>query len=73
MPSFDVVSQLDGHEVSNGVDQANRELTQRFDFKNTNFDTGRAADGQRRDGLNGLRFGWTLPIYRHVDDRIFYR
>jgi len=25
-----------------------------------NFDTGRAADGQRRDGLNGLRFGWTL-------------
>lgn len=35
MPSFDVVSQLDGHEVSNGVDQANRELTQRFDFKNT--------------------------------------
>jgi len=35
MPSFDVVSELDGHEVSNGVDQANRELTQRFDFKNT--------------------------------------
>lgn len=38
-----------------------------------NFDTGHAADGQRRDGLNGLRFGWSLPIYRHVDDRIFYR
>ncbi len=35
MPSFDVVSELDGHEVTNGVDQANRELTQRFDFKNT--------------------------------------
>jgi hypothetical protein len=35
MPSFDAVSELDGHEVTNGVDQANRELTQRFDFKGT--------------------------------------
>lgn len=35
MPSFDVVSQLDVHEVMNAVDQANRELAQRFDFKGT--------------------------------------
>jgi uncharacterized protein YajQ (UPF0234 family) len=35
MPSFDVVSQLDPHEVSNAVDQANREIAQRFDFKGT--------------------------------------
>jgi len=35
MPSFDVVSELDGHEVANAVDQANREIQQRFDFKNT--------------------------------------
>ena len=35
MPSFDVVSELNGHEVSNAVDQANRELAQRFDFKDT--------------------------------------
>ncbi len=33
MPSFDVVSELDTHEMKNAVDQANRELTQRFDFK----------------------------------------
>ncbi|BFM48400.1 YajQ family cyclic di-GMP-binding protein [Marinomonas sp. THO17] len=33
MPSFDVVSELDWHEVSNAVDQANRELTTRYDFK----------------------------------------
>ena len=43
MPSFDVVSELDGHEVSNGVDQANRELTQRFDFKNTGAEFTRDA------------------------------
>ena len=35
MPSFDVVSELNAHEVSNAVDQANRELAHRFDFKDT--------------------------------------
>ena len=35
MPSFDVVSELDHHEVANAVDQANREVNNRFDFKNT--------------------------------------
>jgi len=35
MPSFDVVSELNAHEVTNAVDQANRELAQRFDFKDT--------------------------------------
>ena len=34
MPSFDVVSEIDRHELANAVDQALRELTQRFDFKN---------------------------------------
>ena len=36
MPSFDVVSEIDEQEVSNAVDQASREITTRFDFKNTN-------------------------------------
>lgn len=35
MPSFDVVSDFDSHEARNGVDQANREVTTRFDFKGT--------------------------------------
>lgn len=33
MPSFDAVSELNGHEITNAVDQANRELEQRFDFR----------------------------------------
>lgn len=33
MPSFDVVSELDLHEVTNAVDQAIREVSTRFDFK----------------------------------------
>lgn len=36
MPSFDIVSELDMHEVANAVDQANREIGTRFDFKGTN-------------------------------------
>ncbi|MET0626843.1 MAG: YajQ family cyclic di-GMP-binding protein [Acidimicrobiia bacterium] len=35
MPTFDVVSELDMQEVRNAVDQASREVTTRFDFKNT--------------------------------------
>ena len=33
MPSFDVISEVDKHELTNAVDQASRELTTRFDFK----------------------------------------
>lgn len=35
MPSFDIVSEIDHHELANAVDQANREVTTRFDFKGT--------------------------------------
>ena len=36
MPSFDVVSEVDMHEAQNAVDQANKEVGTRFDFKGTN-------------------------------------
>ena len=36
MPSFDVVSESDMHEVANAVDQANREVGTRYDFKGIN-------------------------------------
>jgi uncharacterized protein YajQ (UPF0234 family) len=36
MPSFDVVSEVDRQELRNAVDQAQREIATRFDFKNTN-------------------------------------
>ena len=35
MPSFDTVSELDAHELTNAVDQASREVSQRFDFKDS--------------------------------------
>ncbi len=33
MPSFDIVSEVDHHELSNAIDQANREIGTRYDFK----------------------------------------
>lgn len=35
MPSFDVISEFDIHEAKNAVDQANKEVKTRFDFKGT--------------------------------------
>ena len=43
MPTFDVVSQVDTQEVRNAVDQAMREIVNRYDFKGT--DTAIAFDG----------------------------
>jgi uncharacterized protein YajQ (UPF0234 family) len=36
MPTFDIISELDMQEVRNAVDQAQREVATRFDFKDTN-------------------------------------
>ncbi|RKZ41054.1 MAG: YajQ family cyclic di-GMP-binding protein [Gammaproteobacteria bacterium] len=35
MPTFDIVSEVNLHELSNAIDQSNRELSTRFDFKNS--------------------------------------
>ncbi|MCX6518373.1 MAG: YajQ family cyclic di-GMP-binding protein [Actinobacteria bacterium] len=35
MPSFDIVSDIDRQELRNAIDQAQREMSQRFDFKGT--------------------------------------
>jgi len=45
MPSFDVVSELDMMEVENAVNQARKEIQQRYDFKGTGTDLERQADG----------------------------
>ena len=54
MPSFDVVSEVDSHELSNAVDQANREVTTRFDFKGT--DSRFELDGQAIKLQSGSEF-----------------
>ena len=53
MPSFDVVSEIDLHELTNAVDQANREVSQRFDFKDT--------------GAKYELSGYTVTLHAQVD------
>ncbi|MDO9105523.1 MAG: YajQ family cyclic di-GMP-binding protein [Methylovulum sp.] len=36
MPSFDIISEFDKHELKNAIDQASKEVDTRFDFKGTN-------------------------------------
>jgi len=45
MPSFDIVSELDNHEVNNAIDQANKEVGTRFDFKGSNANFEQDKDG----------------------------
>ena len=62
MPSFDVVSDFDAHEASNAVDQANREVTTRFDFKGTGSKY--ELDGQviQMTSLSDFQLGQMLDI-----------
>lgn len=60
MPSFDVTSEVDYQEVRNAVDQAQREITTRFDFKGTNSSIDLGDDSislasVSEDRLNALR------------------
>ena len=45
MASFDVVSKLDHHEVDNAVDQARREISQRYDFKGSDTSLEKSEEG----------------------------
>jgi uncharacterized protein YajQ (UPF0234 family) len=45
--SFDVVSEVDLQEVRNAVDQAEREISQRYDFKNTGSSVELSKDGDK--------------------------
>ncbi|HUW03154.1 MAG TPA: YajQ family cyclic di-GMP-binding protein [Acidimicrobiales bacterium] len=60
MPSFDIVSECDMQEVRNAVDQASREVANRYDFKNTDSsielgETAITVQSVSQDRLNALR------------------
>ena len=61
MPSFDVVSEVDMHEVTNAVDQANREVSNRFDFK------GSGAKFEQEDAVIRLRAQVEFQLQQMMD------
>ncbi len=64
MPSFDVVSELDMHEVNNAVDQANREVATRFDFKGTDSKFNREETVVTLQSESDFQLGQMLDILR---------
>ncbi|MDQ3940889.1 MAG: YajQ family cyclic di-GMP-binding protein [Actinomycetota bacterium] len=58
--SFDVVSELDLQEVRNAVDQTKREITQRFDFKNTGSSVELSDEGGK----------WTITVRSNTEQKV---
>jgi len=64
MPTFDVVSEFDGHEAANAVDQANREVGTRFDFKGTDSKFELEGDVITMRSQSGFQLTQMLDILR---------
>jgi len=64
MSSFDVVSEVKWPEVNNAVDQANREISTRYDFKNTEARVGLSAEKLTVFADNEFQVGQALEILR---------
>ena len=64
MPSFDVVSEVDFHEVTNAVDQANRELKTRFDFRGVDARFERKEDVVRITAEADIQLDQMIDILR---------
>jgi uncharacterized protein YajQ (UPF0234 family) len=64
MPSFDVVSELDMHEVTNAVDQANKEIMNRYDFKGSNAVFEQSDNGVTMKAPSDFQLKQMLDILR---------
>lgn len=60
MPSFDIVSKVAWHEVDNALGQAQKEISQRYDFKDTGTEIERTAEGiaLRSSSEDRLKAAW---------------
>jgi len=61
MPSFDAVSEVDHHELANAIDQANREVNTRFDFK------GSGSRFELNDNQIGMHSGSEFQLQQMYD------
>ncbi|MET0344038.1 MAG: YajQ family cyclic di-GMP-binding protein [Polyangiales bacterium] len=64
MPTFDIVSELALHEVDNAVQQAQKEVTTRFDFRGTETDVERTEEGIVLRGNSQNRVEAALQVLR---------
>ena len=64
MPSFDVVSEVDHHELSNALDQANREIGTRYDFKGSNAKIEHSANSLTLEAESEFQIKQMQPILK---------
>ena len=64
MPSFDVVSEVDQHELRNALDQANREIGTRYDFKGSNARIDQAGNQLTLEAESEFQVKQMVPILK---------
>ncbi len=64
MPSFDVVSEIDHHELKNALDQANREIGTRYDFKGSNSKIDQTANELTLEAESEFQIKQMVPILK---------
>lgn len=66
MPSFDIVSEVDLHEVRNAVENAQRELTTRWDFRNVeaSFELNEKTESVKTTSVSEFQVQQLLDILR---------
>ncbi len=62
MPSFDTVSEVDAHELSNAIDQTSREISTRFDFKGSNAKVSQEESNIRIEAKSEFQLGQIYDI-----------
>jgi cyclic-di-GMP-binding protein len=70
MPSFDVVSEIDKHELDNAIQQAKREIENRFDFKGTESSIEKTEEGVV---LRASSEGRVDAVYGVLEDKVLKR
>ena len=76
MPSFDIVSEVDKHELTNAVDQANRELETRYDFRGVEASFELGSDQVTLAAQEDFQIDQMLPMLqmalakRKIDQRV---
>ena len=64
MPSFDVVSEIDHHELKNALDQANREIGTRYDFKGSNSNIEQSGNDLILEAESEFQVKQMVPILK---------
>ena len=64
MPSFDIESKIDNHELSNAIDQTNRVITNRYDLKDANASVSIQENNIKVSANESFQLDQIIPILK---------